>query len=105
MIKSTVFVFLLVFSFAALADHHGGGKNFADVKAQAEANIDQRIANLQEAKTCISGAADKAALKACRQTLKSKQKSIKSARMGKKMDRMNKRMDKMKAKKEKMDAE
>lgn len=70
---------LCLFSLAAFADNHeeGSGKNFEEQKAQIIQNLDKRIAGLNEMKSCISAAADKAAAKACREKFKEAKEDMK----------------------------
>lgn len=49
------------------------------MKTEANARLDKRIASLQEAKTCISAAADKEAMKACHANLKEDRMEMKEA--------------------------
>jgi gas vesicle protein len=71
---------LLVCSSLAFADHHEGkGENFEKVKAMVSSNIDERISNLQTFKSCVSSAADREALKACRKAHKESMKKMKES--------------------------
>ena len=71
------FVFLLVLSFSAYAKN---GKRFEERKAKAVEQIGKRIAVLETAKSCISSAADREALKACRKAQKSSMQALKAER-------------------------
>lgn len=65
------------------ADHHeegGKGKSFSERKAHAVKKVDERISRLQEHKSCIQGAADKKAMKACRDKQKEYRKEMKHKR-------------------------
>jgi hypothetical protein len=65
---------ILALSLNAFADHHE--ENFDKVKASMLERLDQKIANLQSAKGCISGAANKEAVKKCREDMKAQHKDI-----------------------------
>ncbi len=84
-------------SFAADKDP---GK-FEDLKKNALAKIDERIAKLQEHKACVSAAADGEALKACHAKMKDQRMDMKERHLEKKKERMEKRMQKMKERKSK----
>lgn len=72
--------------------------DFAKTKADILSHIDQRIALMQEHKTCV-GAAQKADdLKACRQKMRDSKMDMRMDYMGMKMDRMEKRRQKAKEK-------
>lgn len=76
----TTLSLLLAFSFSSFADHHEGGdmmdmkgKKFEEAKKMMSEHLDKkmehankRIGHLKEMKTCVDGASDKEALKACR---------------------------------------
>lgn len=69
--------------------------NFAERKTQALANIDKRIAMMNEMKTCISGASDQAALKTCHQKMREEHKGMKMDRMDHKIQKMQERKAKI----------
>lgn len=70
-------VALLVLSAGTFADEVADkAALFGDVKQAVLTNLDQRISNLQEAKTCVSAANDQAALKACKQKMMESQKAL-----------------------------
>lgn len=81
---------LVVLSFSAYAQK-GNGKGFEERKAKAVEHISKRIAVLETAKSCISSAADKAALKACRATQKSSMQALKAERKAWQAERKAKR--------------
>lgn len=85
-------VILLALTSAVFANE---GEMLAKVKEHQLANIDKRIGWLQEMKSCVSGAADKAAVKKCHQDHKAKMESLKdeneSWRDGMKEERRAKR--------------
>lgn len=71
---------LCLFSLAAFADHHeedDKGKTFEEKKANMLQHIDKRISNMNEMKSCVSAAADKDALKACREKMKEYREDMK----------------------------
>ncbi len=55
------------------------GEMLAKAKEHQLANIDKRITSLNELKGCISGAANKEAMQACRATHKTQMKALKDA--------------------------
>ena len=67
-------VILLTLSSAVFANE---GEMLAKAKEHQQANIDKRISWLQEMKSCVSGAADKAAMKKCHQDHKAKMETLK----------------------------
>lgn len=72
---------MLIFSLSNVAfAKKGTGKRFEERKAKAVEHIGKRIAVLEKAKSCISSAADRAALKACRATQKSSMQALKAER-------------------------
>lgn len=58
------------------------GEVFTKVKEQHLANLDKRIALLQEQKACASSATTKDAMKACRDAHKTQMKALKSENEG-----------------------
>lgn len=77
-------------------------ENFAEMKTNISANIDQRIAQLQSHKSCVQGAQDKEALKACRMKHKESMKSLHEENKGERKDwKANKKMKREKMKAEK----
>lgn len=85
---------------SAFADHHDemAGKTFEERKASMSKNADEHIAFLNEHKTCVTSAADDAALKACGEKMRAHHMDHKMDRMEKRKDKMEKKMDKMKDK-------
>lgn len=72
---------IVVGSVCAFADHHEEnmeGKNFDEMKAKMSQHLDERIANLSEAKSCVSAATTKEALKDCHQKLKAEREQMKA---------------------------
>jgi|GEM_PF-865037 len=80
-----------------------GPEEFSAHKAEALATMDKRIANLNEAKTCMTAAADKEAMKNCHMALKEDRMEMHGEMMNKKKNRMEERMKKMEEKKVEMD--
>ncbi|NQZ00673.1 MAG: hypothetical protein HRT45_08395 [Bdellovibrionales bacterium] len=81
---------LFAFSLQVFADYHEAddmkGKKFEEAKTMMLEGIDKRMAhveerknNLTEMKSCVSGAADKPALKACRTKHREAMKAHKEA--------------------------
>lgn len=86
-------VALLVLSFNVFADHHEGKKseNFEEAKKHVLSNMDQRIQSLQEAKTCVSSATNRDAMKVCRSKIKEMNGSIKEGNKAWREERKSKR--------------
>lgn len=89
-------VFVLLFSLTAMAKGEKKGENFEENKTKAIARLDSRISMLQDAKSCISAASDKDAMKAChkkhkeaRQAFADDRKEMKAARKAKRAERKN----------------
>lgn len=53
------------------------GKTFEEKKAMMLSGTDERLKHMNELRSCISSAADEAALKACRQKMKEYRKEMK----------------------------
>ena len=70
--RKMILVLSVLIGAVAFADHHEEkkGEKFADHKARVLGKIDKRIAAMNEHKNCVSKAADKAAIKACRGKMK-----------------------------------
>ncbi len=66
---------LSVFADDAMKDD---GKNFEEKKSMMLSFVEQRIANLNEHKTCIQAASDKEALKACHVKFKDEREELKT---------------------------
>lgn len=64
------------FSINAFADHHG--ERLAARKANIQAHLDKKIAQLNEHKSCVSSASAKGDIKKCMVSHKEKMKSLKS---------------------------
>lgn len=98
--KKLSLVFLMIISSITftLADENEKGKNFKKVKASALEGLEKRLQHLQQTKSCVSGASDHKALKACRSEsrkkgealrseMKQKRESFKAERMQRKAER------------------
>lgn len=70
-------------------------------KAEMTANLDKRIASLQEAKSCISGATSKEDMKKCHHELKEDRQEMKKAHLEKREGRIKERMKKLEEQKAK----
>lgn len=86
-----ILILLVGLSFSAQAK---SGKRFEERKAKAVEHISKRIGVLETAKSCISSASDKAALKACRATQKASMQALKSERKSWKANRKKNRKNK-----------
>jgi opacity protein-like surface antigen len=75
------------------------GGDISARKTEVLAHMDARIAALTEAKSCISAAADKEAMKKCHDGLKDDRMAMKMEHMDKKINRMEMRKNKLEAKK------
>ncbi len=71
---------------SAFADHTPEHKEKAigEVKERIAANIDQKIGALNAHKSCVQGAADREALKACRKSHKDAMKKLHEENKGEK---------------------
>lgn len=94
--KVLFFVLSLVLSSSVFAE-----ADIATAKAEMTANLDQRIANLQEAKTCVANAAQREDMKKCHQGLKEDHLEMKSQRLNKREARLKEKMQKVEEKKSK----
>jgi curli biogenesis system outer membrane secretion channel CsgG len=87
---------------SAFADNHEDqdkGKSLEEVKTRISANINQRIAGLQTHLACIQAAADKPALKACREANKEAMKKLHSENKGERQEWKEKKRAEKDAKK------
>lgn len=72
---------VLVLSFSTVAfAKKGSGKRFQERKAKMIEHIGKRINVLNTAKSCISSAADRDAMKACRKSQKASMQALKEER-------------------------
>ena len=72
--KFVAIVFVMTLASVAFAEE---GEMLAKVKEHSLSNIDKRITYLQEMKSCVSSAADKAAMKKCHEEHKTKVGALK----------------------------
>lgn len=79
---------------------HDMGKTFAERKAHMQTEIDQHMNAMATHKTCVSTAADDAALKVCHDKMHAMRMENRMGKMEVRKERMEKRMDKMKEKME-----
>ncbi len=70
--------FAVVFSLCSSLSAQDG-EMLGKAKEHQLSNIDKRISSLNELKVCISGAANKEAMQACRATHKTQMKALKDA--------------------------
>lgn len=85
-------VFIMIFGFSTVA--FSQGENFEARKAEATKEIEERIAKLQEHKSCVSAASDQEALKKCRESMKEFRQEEKAERLNRRKERLQKRIDK-----------
>lgn len=83
----------------AIAQEKKGAGNFEERKAKLSAHLDERIASLQKAKSCVSSAKDNEALKACREEMHEAGKEMRH-QMKEKMQKHKKQMKQMRQDKE-----
>lgn len=76
-------------------------EDIATAKSEMSAHLDKRIANLQEAKTCVSGAQSKEDLKKCHHALKEDHMEIKHERLNKREARLKEKLQKVEEQKAK----
>lgn len=76
-------------------------EDISTAKTEMSANLDKRIANLQEAKTCVSNAQNKEDLKNCHHALKEDHMEMKQHRLMKREERLKEKMQKVEQKKNK----
>jgi glutamine synthetase type III len=67
---------VVIISISALAQ-----QDFAAAKQQMTTNLDERIKDLNEAKTCVSAAQDHTALKKCRKNLREEHMEMREKNM------------------------
>tara|TARA_B100001971_G_scaffold215195_1_gene260250 strand:- start:76795 stop:77097 length:303 start_codon:yes stop_codon:yes gene_type:complete len=96
----TLLIVLTLLSTFAMA-HEDGKKHshmneekFALFKKRALENIDKRIAQMQKARTCISNASDREAMKSCRADMKEHRQEWKEKRKEWKAKKKEKRAKK-----------
>lgn len=78
--------------------------NLEAAKQEASANIDARTASLQKMEGCIKGAADKAAMKACREAHKGEMQTLHSQNKAKRSAKIDEKIKKLQDHKAKMEA-
>ncbi len=81
--KFLLMAVLCLGSLSSFADEHEG-KTFEEKKAKMTQHLDERLAHINEAKSCVSGASDEAALKGCREKMKEHGKEMKESWKAKK---------------------
>lgn len=101
--KKILLVALVLSSFAAFADHHE--ENFDQAKAKFLAHLDQRAEHINKAKTCVSAATTKEALKACRQQMKAEGEAMRTQFEGEKQSWKAKKESEKAARKAKKEAD
>lgn len=79
------------------------GDDISVRKAELTAMFDSRIQSLNEAKTCVAGAATRDALQACHQALKQDRMEMKEMRKHHRAEKLDKRIQKLEAKKQKLE--
>ena len=85
--KKFFLVALCLASLSVFADEDKmEGKSIDEKKAMIVSKIDERIAKMNEHKSCVQGAADETALKACHQKMKEDRKGMKEQWKAKKKE-------------------
>ncbi len=74
--------------------------DLAAAKAEMTAHLDQRIAHLNEAKTCIANATQREDMKKCHKALKEEHMEMKNDRHSKREARLKEKMQKAESKQE-----
>lgn len=100
-LKTIVLVPFIAAAFAitAKAQAPAAGDDFANHKKEALERIDKGIAGMNEAKACVSAAADNEALRKCHEIMRAHHQEMKSDRIGDRMKRMEERKKRIDAKK------
>lgn len=100
--KSLLIATILSLSVSVFANHHEEmeGKSFEEIKKMMLEHTDRKLADIQAHKACVTAAADKDALRKCREEMRSKRKEMKQA-MHSKHEAMKTQKDAMKANKKK----
>ncbi|WP_408097554.1 hypothetical protein ACJVC5_01205 [Peredibacter sp. HCB2-198] len=77
--KTLLIASLLLGSVGAFADHHEEWDKlpFAEKKAKMSEKLDKKMKMIQENKSCVDGAKDDAALKACKDKMMEQKKEMK----------------------------
>ena len=80
-------------SLAVFADEKESNKkeNIEEIKQKVVSNLDQRISNLQTAKSCIQAASDHEGIKQCRKQLKEVMMKLKEENQKERRERREKR--------------
>jgi|GEM_PF-3367479 len=84
-------VVVLCVPMMALAQDDGKAAMFQEAKSDMLANIEARMGNLNEAKSCVSAATDGAALKACHEKIQAANRELKEEIKGQRKDLRAKR--------------
>lgn len=74
--KLVLALILCLGTLTAIAEEKKGAGNFEERKAKLSAHLDERIAALQKAKSCLSSAKDDEALKACKEEMREARKEM-----------------------------
>lgn len=82
-------------AFAQAPQGEAGGDNFESRKKMALEHIEKKIGFLNEMKSCVSSAADQAALKTCHEKMREHHKEMKMEHMDQKIQKLQERKAKM----------
>ncbi len=94
---------LLMLGFSGMAVAEDGAK-FEEHKAQVLRNIDQEISILQEKKSCVSGASNGEAIKACHEKVKAARNQLATQRKEVRAQKIDAQIQKLQEKKTEMQA-
>lgn len=87
----TFLALMLAFgSLTAFAEKTKDEGKFEDRKAKLSMHLEQKIATLQEAKSCVSGAKDEKTLKACHEKMREQRKERRDKMKEKKREKKHK---------------
>jgi hypothetical protein len=93
---------LIALSFVVTGLAFAQGNNFEDHKKKMVEEIEKRINLLQTEKTCIAGASDVNAVKACREAAKKEHEALRSEHKQEKMKHIDEKIKKLEEQKAKM---
>ena len=77
--KMLIILVLAIASFGVLGNEEAKKQTLDEVKIQIMSSLDERLANLQAAKNCVTAATSREQIKACRKTLTENQKKVRDA--------------------------
>lgn len=99
--KMILAVLLIFYCFSPLSFAQDNDQ-LARIKQETLSHLDQRIAHLQETKSCVSSANDQEQLKKCRENLKKENKALHEENKNKRIQRIEEKIKRMEEKKAQM---